>query len=62
MVTVDQAVIAKLKSHGTNFEVLVDCNNAIAVKGGKEIDIKDVLATQTIFSDSKKASRHQKHN
>ncbi len=57
MVTVDQAVIAKLKIHGVNFEVLVDCNNAIAFKGGKELDIKDILATQTIFSDSKKGEQ-----
>lgn len=57
MVTVDQAVIAKLKTQGANFEVLVDCNNAIALKGGKEIDMKDVLATQTIFSDSKKGDQ-----
>jgi len=57
MVTVDQAVIAKLKIHGVNFEVLVDCNNAIAFKGGKEPDIKDILATQTIFSDSKKGEQ-----
>ncbi len=57
MVTVDKAVIAKLKTHGANFEVLVDCNNAIAVKGGKEIDMNDVLATSTIFSDSKKGEQ-----
>ncbi len=57
MVTVDQAVIAKLKTQGANFEVLVDCNNAIAIKGGKEMDMKDVLATQTIFSDSKKGEQ-----
>ncbi len=57
MVTVDQAVIAKLKTHGANFEVLVDCNNAIALKGGKEIDMNDVLATSTIFSDSKKGEQ-----
>jgi ribosome maturation protein SDO1 len=57
MVTVDKAVIAKLKTHGANFEVLVDCNNAIALKGGKEIDMNDVLATSTIFSDSKKGEQ-----
>ncbi|MBW2982017.1 ribosome assembly factor SBDS [Candidatus Woesearchaeota archaeon] len=57
MITVDQAVIAKLKTHGANFEVLVDCNNAIAFKGGKEVDMKDVLATQTVFSDSKKGEQ-----
>ena len=54
MVSVDEAVIARLKSHNQNFEVLVDCNNAIALKHGKEIDMKDVLATAKIFTDAKK--------
>ena len=54
MVTVDDAVIARLKTHGQSFEVLVDCNNAIAVKGNKQVDMKDVLAAMKIFSDAKK--------
>lgn len=53
MVTVEEAVIARLKRQGANFEILVDCNKAIAFKGGKG-DIKDVLATPQVFSDSKK--------
>ena len=54
MVTVDEAVIAKLKTHGQNFEVLVDCNNAIAVRENKQVNMKDVLAAMKIFSDAKK--------
>ena len=54
MVTVEDAVIAKLKTHGQNFEVLVDCNNAIAIRERKEVDMKDVLAAMKIFSDAKK--------
>jgi len=57
MVAVDQAVIARLKIHGANFEILVDCNNAIALRGGKELDMNDVLAASTIFSDSKKGEQ-----
>jgi len=53
MVTLEKAVIARLKTHGANFEILVDCDKAIAFKGGKG-DIKDVLATPQVFSDSKK--------
>ncbi len=53
MVSVEQAVIAKLKTHGANFEILVDCDKAIDFKQGKG-EIKDVLATPQIFSDSKK--------
>ena len=54
MVTVDDAVIAKLKTHGQDFEVLVDCNNAIALRENKNVDMKDVLAAMKIFSDAKK--------
>ncbi|MFH0868223.1 MAG: ribosome assembly factor SBDS [Candidatus Woesearchaeota archaeon] len=54
MVTVDEAVIARLKTHGQDFEVLVDCSNAIALKEGKSVDIKDVLAVMKVFTDSKK--------
>lgn len=54
MVTVDEAVIAKLKTHGQDFEVLVDCNNAIALRENKQVDMKDVLAAMKIFSDAKK--------
>ena len=54
MVSVEDAVIARVKTHGQNFEILVDCNNAIALKEGKNVELKDVLATMKIFSDSKK--------
>ncbi len=54
MVSVDKAVIARYKSHGSTFEVLVDCNNAMAFKGGKDIPLNDILATEKVFADSKK--------
>tara|TARA_Y100000310_G_scaffold345407_1_gene464644 strand:+ start:3575 stop:4276 length:702 start_codon:yes stop_codon:yes gene_type:complete len=54
MVNVDNAIIAKLKSHGQSFEILVDCDNAIALKGGKDIPLEDVVATMKIYVDSKK--------
>jgi ribosome maturation protein SDO1 len=54
MVAVDEAVIARLKTNSQNFEILVDCNNAIALKEGKDIDIKDVLAANKVFADAKK--------
>jgi len=54
MVSVDKAIIARYKSHGHTFEILVDCNNAMAFKGGKELPMGEVLAIQKVFSDSKK--------
>ena len=54
MVTVDQAIIARLKMHGQDFEILVDCNNALALREGKNVDMRDILAAMQIFSDAKK--------
>ena len=54
MVTVDQAIIARLKTRGQEFEILVDCNNALALKEGKNIDMRDILAAMRIFSDAKR--------
>ena len=54
MVSVDHAIIAKLKTQGHNFEILVDCDGALAFKSGKDIDIRSILAAQKIFSDAKK--------
>jgi len=61
MVNVDKAVIAKLKAEGSNFEILVDCAGALAIKEGKTVDMHDVLAAMQIFSDAHKglvASEH----
>ena len=54
MVTVDQAIIARLKTQGQTFEILVDCSNALALREGKTIDMHDILAAMQIFSDAKK--------
>ena len=54
MVDVDKSVVARLKKQGHIFEVLVDCDNAVALKEGKSVDMNDVLADKKIFTDSKK--------
>ena len=54
MVNVDDAVIAKYKKGNLVFEILVDCENAFKLKHGEIIDMSDVLASDKIFSDSKK--------
>jgi len=54
MVTVDHAIIAKLKREGHDFEILVDCNNALALREGKNVDMRDILAAMQVFSDAKK--------
>ncbi len=57
MVSLDDAVIARLESHGSRFEILVDPDLALEFKNGKEIEISDILAADGIFKDSKKGDR-----
>lgn len=57
MVRLEDAVIARLSSHGTNFEVLVDPELALALRSDQSVDIKNVLAIDKIFKDSKKGDK-----
>ncbi len=57
MVKLEDAVIARLETHGERYEVLVDPDLALELKRGKEVDISQVLAVDTIFKDSKKGDR-----
>ena len=53
MVSIDDAIIAKLKKGENVFEILVDCEKALEFKNGKDVDIDDILATNDIFKDVK---------
>lgn len=57
MVSLDKAVIARLKTHGETFEILVDPDLALDYKGGKDISIDNVLAVCTIFKDASAGDR-----
>jgi ribosome maturation protein SDO1 len=57
VVSLDDAVIARLESHGSSFEILVDPDLALEFKKGKEIEISEILASEEIFKDSKKGDR-----
>ncbi|MEK6968090.1 MAG: ribosome assembly factor SBDS [Nanoarchaeota archaeon] len=46
--------LAKLKSHGHKFEIVVHPDQAIAFKQGAAIDIKDILYAEKIFFDAQK--------
>lgn len=46
--------MAKLRTHGQSFEIVVDPDLAIDFKNGKEIGIRDVLKAEEIFSDANK--------
>ncbi len=61
MVSLDKAVVARLKIEGKNFEVMVDCDKAIELREGRSVDMSDILAAPKVFSDASKgliASEH----
>ena len=56
MVSLDDAVIARLKKGEEHFEVLVDPYAAADLIDGKEIDVVQSLAIDAVFKDSKKGT------
>jgi len=58
MISLDEAVTARLESHGERFEVLVDPDAALAIKRGEfEGDLEDVIAAQDVFEDASRGDR-----
>lgn len=54
MVSLDDAVIARLKKGEHLFEILVDPDAAAEIIEGKDLDILQIMAIDAIFSDVKK--------
>jgi ribosome maturation protein SDO1 len=50
-------VIARIKKHGENFEVLVDPYLARDLKEGKDVNFEELIASEEIFKDAKKGDR-----
>ncbi|PSP62183.1 ribosome assembly factor SBDS [Halobacteriales archaeon QH_8_67_36] len=58
MISLDEAVTARLESHGQRFEVLVDPDAALAIKRGEfEGDLEDVIAAEDVFEDADRGDR-----
>ena len=57
MVTLEDAVIARLEYYGEHFEILVDPDLASDFKDGKKIDIEEILAVEEVFKDAKKGDK-----
>ncbi|HIP62955.1 MAG TPA: ribosome assembly factor SBDS, partial [Archaeoglobus profundus] len=60
MVSLEKAVIARLKKGGETFEVLVDPYLARDLKEGKEVDFEQLLAIEEVFKDARKGERASK--
>jgi len=54
MISVDKAVVARLKIKNLNFEILVDPRKAFEIKKGANVDIQEVLAYPAIYKDARK--------
>ncbi len=60
-ISVDKAVIARLKAHGETFEVLVDPYLARDFKEGKDVNMEEILATPYVFKDAHKGDKASEH-
>jgi ribosome maturation protein SDO1 len=58
MISLDEAVTARLESHGQRFEVLVDPDAALAIRRGEfDGDLEDVIAAEDVFEDAAAGDR-----
>ncbi|GAD52941.1 shwachman-Bodian-Diamond syndrome protein [Halarchaeum acidiphilum MH1-52-1] len=58
MISLDEAVTARLESHGERFEVLVDPDAALAIKRGEfDGELEDVIAARDVFENASRGDR-----
>jgi ribosome maturation protein SDO1 len=58
MISLDEAVTARLESHGQRFEVLVDPDAALAIKRDEfDGELEDVIAAEDVFEDASRGDR-----
>ncbi len=58
MISLDEAVTARLESHGARFEVLIDPDAALAIKREEfEGELEEVIAAEDVFSDASRGDR-----
>ena len=53
MVNLDDAIVARLESHGETFEILLDPAAMDLIKHGREIDLSKYLAVEDVFKNAK---------
>jgi conserved hypothetical protein TIGR00291 len=58
MISLEEAVTARLESHGQRFEVLIDPDAALSIKRDEfEDDIEDVIAAEDVFENASRGDR-----
>src|SRR6056297_4186361 len=58
MISLDEAVTARLESHGERFEVLIDPDAALEMKRGEfDGELEDVIAARDVFENASRGDR-----
>ena len=57
MVNLEDAIVARLETHGETFEILLDPKVMDFIKQGKEVDLVDYMAVEDIFNNARKGTR-----
>ena len=57
MVDLDDAIVARLETHGETFEILLDPAVTDLLKSGKEIDLAEYMAVEDVFNNAGKGTR-----
>ena len=57
MVNLDDAIVARLESHGETFEILLDPTVMDILKQGKTVDLAEYMAVEEVFKNSNKGTR-----
>lgn len=57
MVTLDNAITARLKHSGKHFEVLVDPELALRSRKGEDVDLSAMLAVEDVFENASRGDR-----
>ncbi len=57
MVDIEEAIIARLESHGETFEVLIDPKVVNHLREGQEVELIDYMVVDEIFRNARKGTR-----
>jgi len=57
MVSIEDAIVARLETQGEKFEILIHPKAAMDIKLGKEVNLEENLVIDDIFKDAKKGDR-----
>jgi len=57
MVNLEDAIVARLETHGETFEILLDPIVMNYIKQGKEVNLLDYMAVEDVFNNASKGTR-----